>query len=88
MATLVQKDSKNRVHLGSEIESTHFTREIDDRGRIILTPQVLVSQDEYEEKFIVLSDEQREVFVQAMLSPPARSAAFNKAQNEFRKKYK
>lgn len=90
MSNVVQKDSRNRVSLGSDSQDTHFTREIDAKGRIIFTPCVLVPKDEYEEyqEHIVLNDAQRDNFVAALLNKPARNDAFKKAQTAFRKKYK
>jgi hypothetical protein len=88
MGTLVQKDSKNRLPVGTEVEGTYFIREVDERGRIIFTPQVLVPKDEYEEKIITLNDHERDVFVQSLLADSTRNAAFKKAKDEFRKKYK
>lgn len=88
MGTLVHKDSKNRLPVGTEVEGTYFLREIDDRGRIIFTPQILVPKDEYEEKIITLNDQERDVFVQSLLATPVRNSAFEKARDEFNKKYK
>jgi hypothetical protein len=88
MKALVQKDSKNRLPAGTEIEGTYFVREVDDRGRIIFTPQVLVPKDEYEEKIITLSDHDRNRFVECLLNPPKRNQAFKKAKEQFNKKHK
>lgn len=88
MSTLVQKDSKNRVSLGADVGDTHFLREVDERGRIIFTPQVLIPKDEFEEKIITLTDPDRDKFVTALLTTPVRNEAFKKAKNEFNKKYK
>ncbi len=87
MGALVQKDSKNRLPAGSEVKETHFLREIDERGRIIFTPQVLIAKDEYEEKIITLNDQQRDLFIQSLLSTPTRNSAFKKAKNDFKRKY-
>lgn len=86
--SLVQKDSKNRVVIGTEVSATYFTKEIDERGRIILTPQVIVPKDEYEEKIITLADVDRDRFVEALMAKPVRNEAFKKAKEEFNKKYK
>ena len=86
--SLVQKDSKNRVSLGADVDATYFMKEVDERGRIILTPQVLVDKDEYEEKIISLSDVDRERFVTALMAKPVRNEAFTKAKDEFIKKHK
>jgi len=88
MSTLVQKDSKNRVSIGADVGDTHFLREVDERGRIIFTPQVLIPKDEFEEKIITLTDPDRDKFVTALLTTPVRNEAFQKAKNEFNKKYK
>ena len=88
MSTVVQKDSKNRVSIGTDVDGTHFTREVDERGRIIFTPQVLMAKDEYEEKIINLADLDRDRFINALLTKPIRNEAFQKAKNEFNKKYK
>lgn len=90
MSNVVQKDSRNRVSLGSDIQDTHFTREIDSDGRIIFTPCVLVPKNEYEEyqEHIVLNDNDRDNFIAALRNKPARNATFTKAQKAFRKKYK
>ncbi|OFZ25202.1 MAG: hypothetical protein A2381_12235 [Bdellovibrionales bacterium RIFOXYB1_FULL_37_110] len=89
MSSVVQKDSRNRVSLGSDVRDTHFTREVDSEGRIIFTPCVLVPKNEYEEyqEHIVLNDKQRDNFVAALLNKPARNKAFTKAQAAFKKKY-
>lgn len=86
--SLVQKDSKNRVVIGAEVSATYFTKEIDERGRIILTPQVMVPKDEYEEKIIALADVDRDRFVEALMARPVHNEAFKKAKEEFNKKYK
>lgn len=88
MGALVHKDNKNRLPAGTEVEGTYFLREIDDRGRIIFTPQVLVPKDEYEEKLITLNDQERDLFVQSLLAAPVRNSTFKKAKSEFNKKYK
>jgi hypothetical protein len=88
MSTLVQKDSKNRVSIGTDVGDTHFLRDVDERGRIIFTPQVLIPKDEFEEKIITLTDPDRDKFVAALLTTPVRNEAFQKAKNEFNKKYK
>jgi hypothetical protein len=88
MSTVVQKDSKNRVSIGTDVEGTHFTREVDERGRIIFTPQVFMAKDEYEEKIINLADHDRDKFMNALLTKPIRNEAFQKAKREFNKKYK
>lgn len=85
---IVHKDNKNRVQLGPEVKDTHFTREIDERGRIIFTPQMLIPKDDYQERLLVLDDAQRDVFVGLLLDSPARNEAFRKAQTSFRKRYK
>jgi hypothetical protein len=85
---LVQKDSKNRIAIGSEVSATYFMKEIDERGRIILTPQVVVPKEEYEEKIISLADIDRDRFVEALTNKPVRNEAFKKAKDEFNKKYK
>ena len=85
---IVQKDNKNRVQLGTEVKDSHFIREIDERGRIIFTPQVLVPKDEYQERLVVLDDAQRDMFVGLLLDRPSRNEAFRKAQTSFRKRYK
>jgi hypothetical protein len=87
-SNLVQKDNKNRVQLGTEVKDSHFIREIDERGRIIFTPQVLVPKDEYQERLFVLDDAQRDMFVNLLLDRPSRNEAFRKAQTSFRKRYK
>jgi hypothetical protein len=76
---IVTKDSKNRVSLGTNVAAEHFTREIDSRGRIIFTPQVLVSQDVYEHSVLKLSDDDRNRFVSALIEKPKRNAALTKA---------
>ncbi|MAZ46929.1 MAG: hypothetical protein CME65_00105 [Halobacteriovoraceae bacterium] len=88
MSTLVQKDSKNRLPAGPESDGSHFTREIDDRGRIIFTPQVLIDKDEYESKIITLLDSERDLFVESLLKTPVRNDAFKNAKTKFQKKYK
>ncbi|MDD4976912.1 MAG: hypothetical protein PHY93_21345 [Bacteriovorax sp.] len=88
MSMLVQKDSKNRVSIGTDTDVTYFTRELDERGRIIFTPQVVVPKDEYEEKIISLADVDRDRFITALSAQPVRNEAFNRAQDEFNKKYK
>ncbi len=88
MSVLVNKDSKNRLPAGPEVEGTYFLREIDERGRIIFTPQILVPKNEYEEKIITLNDQERDVFVQSLLAAPDRNSAFKKARSEFKKKHK
>ena len=88
MGSLVQKDNKNRLPAGSETAGTYYLREVDERGRIIFTPQVVMAKDEFEERLIVLSDEERDRFVTSLLSAPKRNAAFKKAKDEFNKKYK
>jgi hypothetical protein len=88
MGALVHKDSKNRLPVGTEVEGTYFLREVDERGRIIFTPQVLVPKDEYEEKMITLSDQERDSFVQSLLATPVRNTAFKKAKADFKKKHK
>lgn len=85
---LVQKDTKNRLPAGSDSDSTYYTREIDERGRIIFTPQVVVSKEVYDESLIVLNDDERDRFVTALMSPPVRNSAFTNAKAEFNKKYK
>lgn len=85
---IVQKDNKNRVQLGTEVKDTHFIREIDERGRIIFTPQVFIPKDEYQEKVLVLDDAQRDIFVSLLLDKPSRNEAFRKAQASFRKRDK
>jgi hypothetical protein len=87
-SNLVQKDKKNRVQLGTEVKDSHFIREVDERGRIIFTPQVLVPKDEYQERLFVLDDAQRDMFVSLLLDRPSRNEAFRKAQTSFRKRYK
>ena len=88
MGSLVQKDSKNRLPVGPEVEGTYFLREVDERGRVIFTPQVLMAKDEYEDKIIRLNDAERDRFTEALLSTPQRNAAYKKAKEEFNKKYK
>lgn len=88
MGSLVQKDSKNRLPVGPEVEGTYFLREVDERGRVIFTPQVLMAKDEYEEKIIKLNDADRDHFVESLLSTPQRNTAYKKAKEEFKKKYK
>lgn len=90
MSNIVQKDSRNRVSLGSDVQDTHFTRDIDPEGRIIFTPCVLVPKNEYEEyrEHIVLNDSDRDNFIAALLNRPARNTAFAKAKKAFQKKYK
>lgn len=88
MGSLVQKDNKNRLPAGPESTGTLYLREIDERGRIIFTPQVVMAKDEFEERLIVLSDEERDRFVTSLLSAPKRNEAFKKAKDEFNKKYK
>ncbi len=88
MSMLVQKDSKNRVSIGTDTDVSYFTREVDERGRIIFTPQVVMPKDEYEEKIISLADADRDRFIAALSMQPERNEAFNKAQDEFNKKYK
>lgn len=88
MKALVQKDSKNRLPAGTETEGTYYVREVDDRGRIIFTPQVLIPKDEYEDKIITLNDQDRNRFVESLLAAPKRNTAFKKAQEQFNKKYK
>lgn len=78
MGALVQKDSKNRLPAGTEVEGTYFLREVDERGRIIFTPQVLVPKDEYEDKIITLNDHERDIFVQSLLTAPVRNSALGK----------
>ena len=87
-SNLVQKDNKNRVQLGTEIKDSHFIREVDERGRIIFTPQVLVPKDEYQERLFVFDDAQRDMFVSLLLDRPVRNEAFRKAQTSFRRRYK
>jgi hypothetical protein len=87
-SNLVQKDNKNRVQLGTDVKDSHFIREVDERGRIIFTPQVLVPKDEYQERLFVLDDAQRDMFVSLLLDRPSRNEAFRKAQTSFRKRYK
>jgi hypothetical protein len=89
MGMLVQKDSKNRVSIGTDTDVSYFTREVDERGRIIFTPQVVMPKDEYDEKIISLADVDRDRFVTALLSAqPIRNEALRKATDEFNKKYK
>jgi hypothetical protein len=88
MGSLVQKDKKNRLPVGPEVEGTYFLREIDERGRVIFTPQVLVPKDEYDNKLITLSNSERDRFVESLLATPKRNAAFKKAKDEFNKKHK
>lgn len=88
MGALVQKDSKNRLPVGREVEGTYFMREVDERGRIIFTPLVMVPKDEFEERLITLNDEERDRFVTSLMSAPKRNEAFKKAKAEFNKKYK
>ena len=83
MGALVQKDSKNRLPVGPEVDGTYFLREVDERGRIIFTPQVLVPKDEYEDRIITLGDSERDRFVECLLLAPKRNAAFKKAKDEF-----
>lgn len=84
---LVQKDSKNRVSLGPSVDAELFSREIDERGRIIFTPQVVVAKDVYDSS-IKLDNEARDKFVAALLATPMRNEAFRKAEAKFNKKYK
>lgn len=84
---LIQKDSKNRVSLGSAVNADLFSREVDDRGRIIFTPQVAVPKDIYDST-ILLDNATRDKFVNALLSTPIRNEAFQKAEEKFNKKYK
>jgi hypothetical protein len=88
MGSLVQKDRKNRLPVGTEVEGTYFLREVDERGRVIFTPQVLVPRDEYEDKLITLNDSERDRFVESLLSAPKRNATYKRAKDEFNKKYK
>jgi hypothetical protein len=88
MASLVQKDSKNRLPVGTEVEGTYFLREVDERGRVIFTPQVLVPKDEYEERLVTLNDTDRDRFVESLLSIPVKNSAYKKAKDEFKKKHK
>jgi hypothetical protein len=88
MGALVQKDKKNRLPAGSEVEGTYFIREVDERGRVIFTPQVLMAKDEFEERLITLNNAERDRFVESLLSAPQRNAAYKKAKADFKKKYK
>ena len=88
MSTLVQKDSKNRLPAGPECDGVYYSREIDERGRIIFTPQVLIDKDEYESKIITLLDKDRDLFIESLLNVPAKNDAFKKAKAKFKKKYK
>jgi hypothetical protein len=88
MSMLVQKDKKNRVSIGTDTDVSYFIREVDERGRIIFTPQVVMPKDEYEEKIISLADVDRDRFIAALSMQPVRNEAFNRAQAEFNKKYK
>ncbi|MBO9665486.1 MAG: DUF1778 domain-containing protein [Bdellovibrio sp.] len=83
---LVTKDSKNRVSLGN-VSAEHFIREIDERGRIIFTPQVMVDMDVYENSVIKLNDADRDRFIAALTSPPKRNAALTKALHKHDKKH-
>jgi hypothetical protein len=84
---LIQKDSKNRVSLGVGIDADLFSREVDERGRIIFTPQVTMAKDVYDST-IKLDNAARDRFVNALLSTPVRNEAFQKAEAKFNKKYK
>ena len=88
MGALVQKDKKNRLPVGPEVEGTYFIREVDERGRVVFTPQVLVAKDEFEERLITLNDAERDRFVESLLSAPQRNAAYKNAKANFDKKYK
>lgn len=88
MGALVQKDKKNRLPAGPEAEGTYYTREIDEQGRIIYTPQVMVPKSDFEERLITLTDSERDLFVESLMATPVRNAAFKKAQADFKKKYK
>jgi len=83
---LVSRDNKNRVSLGSAVNAEHFKREIDERGRIIFTPQVLIEQEVYENSVLKLADEDRNRFIEALLQPPVRNAALTKALKRHDKK--
>jgi len=85
---LVQKDSKNRISIGTDTDVTYFTREVDERGRIIFTPQVVIPKDEYEDKIISLADADRDRFITALSAQSIRNEALSKAKDEFNKKYK
>lgn len=85
---LVTKDSKNRVSLGSNTNADHFIREVDEHGRIIFTPQVLVSQEIYENSVLKLSDNDRNHFIEALLNEkPKRNTALTKALNRHDNKF-
>ncbi|GEM_PF-3359077 len=88
MGALVQKDKKNRLPVGPEVEGTYFLREVDERGRVIFTPQVLVPKDEFEERLVMLNDTERDRFVESLLSAPQRNVAYKKAKDDFNRKYK
>jgi hypothetical protein len=84
---LVQKDSKNRVSLGTAIDAELFSREVDERGRIIFTPQVTAPKDIYDST-IKLDNDARDRFVTALLATPVRNEAFKRAEEKFNKKYR
>jgi hypothetical protein len=88
MGALVQKDKKNRLPVGPDVEGVYFIREVDERGRVIFTPQVLVAKDEFEERLITLNDTERDRFVESLLSVPQRNVAYKKAKDDFNRKYK
>ncbi len=86
--SIVAKDSKNRVSLGPKVSSDHFIREVDERGRIIFTPQVLVDKEVYDVSILKLSDEDRSRFVEALLQEPQRNSALTNALHRHDKKNK
>ncbi len=85
---IVTKDNKNRVSLGPNVTSELFIREVDQLGRIIFTPQVLVNQEVYENSILKLTDEDRNRFIEALSEKPKRNAALNKALQRHDKKLK
>lgn len=94
MGDIVHKDSKNRINLGVEVEATHFKKEIDAEGKIVLTPLAFMPKKDFEEiqdkmqSSIVLNDVDRDRFVAALMKTPPRNEAFTKAKSAFKKKYK
>jgi hypothetical protein len=85
---IVQKDSKNRLPAGTLAKDTLYSREVDERGRIIFTPQIVMPREEYEEKVLTLNNEDRDRFINSLMNPPKRNQAFKKAKEQFIKKHK